>query len=103
MNNNILLKEEKNSIVTLTLNRPEVMNSFNFDSEENVYDSTIVVEICDLLETYQNSYYNPEEINPILVYGDSLDISDNSFVIFSNPEIGNSFSNQVSILHLMLQ
>lgn len=28
---NILLKEEKNSIVILTLNRPEVMNSFNFD------------------------------------------------------------------------
>ena len=31
MNNDILLKEEKNNIVTLTLNRPEVMNSFNFD------------------------------------------------------------------------
>ncbi len=31
MNNDILLKEERNSIVILTLNRQEVMNSFNFD------------------------------------------------------------------------
>jgi len=31
MKNDILLKEEKNNIVILTLNRPEVMNSFNFD------------------------------------------------------------------------
>jgi len=30
MNDRILLKEEKNQIVTLTLNRTEVMNSFNF-------------------------------------------------------------------------
>ena len=30
MNANILLTEEENGIVTLTLNRPEVMNSFNF-------------------------------------------------------------------------
>lgn len=30
MNDSILLKEEKNGIVTLTLNRTEVMNSFNF-------------------------------------------------------------------------
>jgi enoyl-CoA hydratase/carnithine racemase len=31
MNDHILLKEEKNQIITLTLNRTEVMNSFNFD------------------------------------------------------------------------
>ena len=30
MNDSILFKEEKNGIVTLTLNRTEVMNSFNF-------------------------------------------------------------------------
>jgi len=30
MNDSILFKEEKNQIVTLTLNRTEVMNSFNF-------------------------------------------------------------------------
>jgi enoyl-CoA hydratase/carnithine racemase len=30
MNNNILLVEEKDGVVLLTLNRPEVMNSFNF-------------------------------------------------------------------------
>lgn len=30
MNDGILLREEENGIVTLTLNRPEVMNSFNF-------------------------------------------------------------------------
>jgi len=30
MDNSILFKEEKNGIVTLTLNRTEVMNSFNF-------------------------------------------------------------------------
>jgi len=30
MNDSILLKEKKNQIVTLTLNRTEVMNSFNF-------------------------------------------------------------------------
>jgi len=30
MNENILLTEEKNGILTLTLNRPEVMNAFNF-------------------------------------------------------------------------
>ena len=30
MNDSILIKEEKNQIVTLTLNRTEVMNSFNF-------------------------------------------------------------------------
>jgi len=31
MNNNILLKEEQDGVLLLTLNRPEVMNSFNFD------------------------------------------------------------------------
>jgi len=31
MNNNILLKEEQDGVILLTLNRPEVMNSFNFD------------------------------------------------------------------------
>lgn len=31
MNENMLLVEETNGVVTLTLNRPEVMNSFNFD------------------------------------------------------------------------
>ena len=30
MNDGVLLREEENGIVTLTLNRPEVMNSFNF-------------------------------------------------------------------------
>ena len=30
MNDNLLIEEEKNGISTLTLNRPEVMNSFNF-------------------------------------------------------------------------
>ena len=30
MNDGVLLREEDNGIVTLTLNRPEVMNSFNF-------------------------------------------------------------------------
>ena len=30
MNDGILLREEENGIVTLTLNRPDVMNSFNF-------------------------------------------------------------------------
>lgn len=30
MNGGVLLREEENGIVTLTLNRPEVMNSFNF-------------------------------------------------------------------------
>jgi enoyl-CoA hydratase/carnithine racemase len=30
MNDNVLLREEENGIVTLTLNRAEVMNSFNF-------------------------------------------------------------------------
>ena len=30
MNEGVLLREEDNGIVTLTLNRPEVMNSFNF-------------------------------------------------------------------------
>jgi len=30
MSDNVLLKEEKDGVVTLTLNRPEVMNSFNF-------------------------------------------------------------------------
>jgi 1,4-dihydroxy-2-naphthoyl-CoA synthase len=30
MNDIVLLKEEENGVVTLTLNRPEVMNSFNF-------------------------------------------------------------------------
>ena len=30
MNDNVLLREEENGVVTLTLNRPEVMNSFNF-------------------------------------------------------------------------
>ncbi len=30
MNDDILLAEEQDSVVTLTLNRPEVMNSFNF-------------------------------------------------------------------------
>ena len=30
MNDNVLLKKEKDGVVTLTLNRPEVMNSFNF-------------------------------------------------------------------------
>ncbi|MBW2565135.1 MAG: enoyl-CoA hydratase, partial [Deltaproteobacteria bacterium] len=30
MNDSILFKKEKNGIVTLTLNRTEVMNSFNF-------------------------------------------------------------------------
>jgi enoyl-CoA hydratase/carnithine racemase len=31
MDNNILLKEEQDGVILLTLNRPEVMNSFNFD------------------------------------------------------------------------
>jgi enoyl-CoA hydratase/carnithine racemase len=31
MKNDILLKQEKDGLVALTLNRPEVMNSFNFD------------------------------------------------------------------------
>ena len=31
MNEKVLLVEEENSVATLTLNRPEVMNSFNFD------------------------------------------------------------------------
>ena len=31
MDNNILLKEEQDGAILLTLNRPEVMNSFNFD------------------------------------------------------------------------
>ena len=31
MSDNILLVEETNGVATLTLNRPEVMNSFNFD------------------------------------------------------------------------
>ncbi len=30
MNDNVLSREEENGVVTLTLNRPEVMNSFNF-------------------------------------------------------------------------
>jgi enoyl-CoA hydratase/carnithine racemase len=30
MNDNVLLREEENGVVTLSLNRPEVMNSFNF-------------------------------------------------------------------------
>ena len=30
MNENVLLKEEENAVMTLTLNRPEVMNSLNF-------------------------------------------------------------------------
>lgn len=30
MNDNLLIEEEKNGIATLTLNRPQVMNSFNF-------------------------------------------------------------------------
>jgi enoyl-CoA hydratase/carnithine racemase len=30
MNDNVLLVEEDAGVVTLTLNRPEVMNSFNF-------------------------------------------------------------------------
>ena len=30
MNDGVLLREEENGIVTLTLNRPDVMNSFNF-------------------------------------------------------------------------
>ena len=30
MNDGVLLRDEENGIVTLTLNRPEVMNSFNF-------------------------------------------------------------------------
>ena len=30
MNDNVLLMEKENGVVTLTLNRPEVMNSFNF-------------------------------------------------------------------------
>ncbi|MBW2411867.1 MAG: enoyl-CoA hydratase/isomerase family protein [Deltaproteobacteria bacterium] len=30
MNDGVLLREEENGILTLTLNRPEVMNSFNF-------------------------------------------------------------------------
>ena len=30
MNDNVLLMEEENGVATLTLNRPEVMNSFNF-------------------------------------------------------------------------
>ena len=30
MNENVLLVEEENGVVTLTLNRPEVMNSLNF-------------------------------------------------------------------------
>ena len=30
MNKNLLIEEEKDGIATLTLNRPEVMNSFNF-------------------------------------------------------------------------
>jgi len=31
MNDNILLKDEQDGVILLTLNRPEVMNSFNFD------------------------------------------------------------------------
>jgi len=31
MDNNILLKEEQDGVILLTLNRPEVMNSFNFN------------------------------------------------------------------------
>jgi len=31
MGNHVLLKEEKDGVLTLTLNRPEVMNSFNFE------------------------------------------------------------------------
>ena len=31
MSDSVLLVEEENSVATLTLNRPEVMNSFNFD------------------------------------------------------------------------
>ena len=31
MNEAVLLREEENGVVTLTLNRPEVMNSFNFE------------------------------------------------------------------------
>lgn len=31
MNDNILLKEKQDGVILLTLNRPEVMNSFNFD------------------------------------------------------------------------
>ena len=31
MKDQILLREEKDGILTLTLNRPAVMNSFNFD------------------------------------------------------------------------
>ena len=31
MNDNMLIEEENNGISILTLNRPEVMNSFNFD------------------------------------------------------------------------
>ena len=30
MNENVLAVEQENGIVTLTLNRPEVMNSLNF-------------------------------------------------------------------------